>query len=211
MGVQKLIQYYSTTITFSRQLEYRQHLLFLPSLEVFLLFFRSKIPCNKGQTKNSCTSPFMSLNISGYPIFYLQALISQKSLKYKVGLQVRLSKVYTYIVKLRKPSNDCLPSEPMIMRVSPQCKGFKGKKIQNGGHVQRHKKIDFKAQASSSLSDCTWLELRILFSNNKVISLCTSLTIESLHLFFSSHTFLSFFLSPEFSFSFPNLFIGHFL
>ena len=83
-----------------------------------LFVFRSKIPCNKGQTKNSCTSPFMSLNISGYPIFILQALISQKSLKYKVGLQVRLSKVYTYIVNLRKPSNDCLPSEPMIMRVS---------------------------------------------------------------------------------------------
>ena len=60
--------------------------------------------------------------------------------------------------------------------------------------MQRHKKIDFKAQASSSLSDCTWLELRILFSNNKVISLCTSLTIESIHLFFSSHTFF-FFLS----------------
>src|SRR6185312_4628385 len=38
MGVQKLIQYYSTTLTFSRQLEYRQHLLFLPSLEVFLFF-----------------------------------------------------------------------------------------------------------------------------------------------------------------------------
>ena len=46
-----------------------------------------------------------------------------------------------------------------------------------------YKKIDFKAQASSSLSDCTWLELRILFSN-KVISLCTSLTIEYPHLSF---------------------------
>ena len=45
-------------------------------------------------------------------------------------------------------------------------------------------------------------------SNNKVISLCTSLTIESLHLFFSSLLiyFFLFFLSPEFSFSFPNLF-----
>ena len=63
-----------------------------------------------------------SFHVSRYKwlsYYYLQTLISQKSLKYKVGLQVRLSKVYTYIVKLRKPSNDCLPSEPMIMRVSP--------------------------------------------------------------------------------------------
>ena len=85
----------------------------------FLLVFRSKIPCNKGQTKNSCTTPFMSLDISGYPIIICKLSSPKKSLKYKVGLQVRLSKVYTYIVKLRKPSNDCLPSEPMIMRVSP--------------------------------------------------------------------------------------------
>ena len=59
--------------------------------------------------------------------------------------------------------------------------------------AKAYKNIDFKAQASSSLSDCIWLELRILFSNNKVI--CTYLTIESLHLFFSSLLILFFFLS----------------
>ena len=63
-----------------------------------------------------------SFHVSQYKwlsYYYLQTLISQKSLKYKVGLQVRLSKVYTFIAKSRKPSNECLPSEPMIMRVSP--------------------------------------------------------------------------------------------
>ena len=82
MGVQKLIQYYSTTLTFSRQLEYRQHLLFLPSLEVFPLFFsfqKQKCLATKVRPKNSCTSPFMSLDISGYPIIICK-LSSPKSL-----------------------------------------------------------------------------------------------------------------------------------
>ena len=46
---------------------------------LFFLVFRSKIPCNKGQTKNSCTSPFMSLDISGYHIIICK-LSSPKSL-----------------------------------------------------------------------------------------------------------------------------------
>ena len=45
----------------------------------FLLVFRSKIPCNKGQTKNSCTSPFMSLNISGYPILFANSHLPKVS------------------------------------------------------------------------------------------------------------------------------------
>ena len=45
---------YSTTLTFNRQLEYRQHLLFLPSLEVFFSFFQfleAKYPATKVRPK----------------------------------------------------------------------------------------------------------------------------------------------------------------
>ena len=84
----------------------------------------------------------------------------------------------------------------MIMRVSPQCKGFKGKKIQKWWTCAKaYKKIDFKAQASSSLSDCTWLELRILFKQRGDISLhFSNHRIPSFILFFSSYffSFLSF-------------------
>ena len=51
-----------------------------PSRFFSFFYLRNKIPCNKGQTKNSCTSPFMSLNISGYPIFLFCKLSSPKSL-----------------------------------------------------------------------------------------------------------------------------------
>ena len=85
----------------------------------FFQFSEAKIPCNKGQTQKLLHKSFHVSRYKWLSYYYLQTLISQKSLRYKVGLQVRLSKVYTYIVKLRKPSNDCLPSEPMIMRVSP--------------------------------------------------------------------------------------------
>ena len=70
----------------------------------FSLFFKKQ---NTLQQRLDQKFLHKSFHVSQYKwlsYFYLQALISRKSLKYKLGLQVRLSKVYTFIVKSRKPS-----------------------------------------------------------------------------------------------------------
>ena len=98
-------------------------------------------------------------------------------------------------------------------------------KFQNGGHVQRQRKDDFKAQMSSLSSDCTWLELRLVLNGMTTSSMHSSCFLDNkdppsifllsifpfiIIFFFHHFLFFSFFFSLFFSInliSSPNLFL----
>ena len=87
----------------------------------FFFFFFSFQKQNTLQQRLDQKFLHKSFHVSQYKwlSYFICKLSSPKSLSSIKWGYSEASKVYTYIVKLRKPSNDCLPSEPMIMRVSP--------------------------------------------------------------------------------------------